>query len=137
MSRDCGLILDRNRKVDMELYSRNCMISNAVKEIFHDTTTIYHQRDQAPRGAAIKIREGGCMFILPLPSEVYRRMVQFDAGFKLGGLEQAHELRDEIEPFEFELNIPKRLIHLIGINQVYKILSESKILELAKAYETV
>lgn len=113
------------------------MVSNAVKEIFPNAKAIYHQRGEAPKGAAIKIVQGDGIFVLPLPGLVYRKMMQFDAGFQMGGLESAKEIRDTIEPFEFELTIPKRLIDLIGISQIYKALSESKVLELANTYETI
>ena len=47
------------------------------------------------------------------------------------------EQRLLMDPISFEIDVPSEVIDQIGISQVYKILSESRTLELAVKYDTI
>jgi hypothetical protein len=121
----------------MEAYSQNCMIANAVCEILPDAKVIYLETKGVVKGAVIKIQRDDRLFMITLSKEVYRKMQDFDVGFTLAGLETAKELREHIQPFSFEITIPKALIDCIGDTRLYKILSESKTLCHADPFETI
>lgn len=134
-SLDCGLI-SNNKK-----YTESCMIALAVREILPDAKVVYITRDNVDKGAVIKCPVYNNPSTLQrisirLPREAFLKMREFDItevccidGHIINGIQEA---RRRIKPFEFEIFIPHVLIDMIGISQVYKILSESSTLELVK-----
>lgn len=66
-----------------------------------------------------------------LPSCVTEFIIHFDS---LSGHPSLRLLMDE---FDFEIDLPERAFDGVNLSEVYKILSESKILELAENFETI
>lgn len=130
-TRGCGITVD---KLDATKY---CAIAEAVREIFPDASVHYNDNDDpviTPWPYGIEI---------PLPIEAKILMNRFDNEIRLileKGLElsandlenRIHFARTSIEPSSFEIDVPNEIIDLIGISEIYKILSESRSLELRK-----
>lgn len=102
--------------------AENCAIALAAQEFFpmcvvsydddiEGTPTIFHYPNAGP--TSIK---------MPLPKEAFRFMSNFD--------NSSPEERLLMPEHSFEITVPRSIIDEIGIGQVYKILSESKTLEL-------
>lgn len=124
------------------------MIALAIRDILPEARVLYAIRNNIPHRALIRYLlppnylktlhpDYPKMVYINLPREVFRAMLIFDTGaakteIKYDALvvdENLVEARKLIKPFEFEINIPNVLIDMIGISQVYKILSESRTLE--------
>jgi hypothetical protein len=103
----------------------NCAIGEAVNELLPgawvspSAIRIYKSHEQMLRGG--EIHE------IDLPTEAIAFIPRFDA------LKSNPEARLELPELSFEIELPEGLINEIGISQAYKILSESKTLELIQA----
>lgn len=97
--------------------ARNCMVSQAVQDIFPiaitSSTHIY------PGG---EVCENEPSIELPIP--VQRRIREFD--------HMKTEDRKFLKPFSFEVEVPDEVIEKISIKRVHEILSSSKTLELVE-----
>lgn len=120
-SATCGLVSTKST------IEQNCLIAVGVREIFPTADVVYEMdHDTLERlGAFIRIRlpDRSRIFIIPLPEIAFNAMLNFDSFSKI-------EARLSREPFGFEITVPMNLITEISISQVYKILSESRNLEM-------
>ena len=92
--------------------STNCAIALAVIDLFPDAAI------GCPSFSLIDGHNS------TLPNIALDFIAQFDA------LSETPEERLKLSPIEFEIEVPNEVIESIGINQVYKVLSESKSLEM-------
>lgn len=92
---------------------QNCAIALAVREIIPKAKVFSTMIDPGLEFRSIS-----------LPIEAQKFIEAFD------NLASEPKVRLELPELSFEIDIPNELIQKIGINQVYKILSESKSLEL-------
>lgn len=117
-SANCSTILSGAFKppyaTDGEHLTNNCAIALAVREIFPDASV-----EHAGINTGL-IEEGEPL--IDLPGEAAVLMTQFDFS--------TPAQRREMAPAEFEIDVPSHVIHRIGISQVYKVLSESRTMEL-------
>ena len=91
----------------------NCAVARAVREIFpYALVTMY----------AIHFMGNSAIDDIKLPSKASDFIYEFDT--------TPSEDREDIKPLSFEIEVPEALIQKIGIGEVYRILSESKTLEL-------
>lgn len=91
----------------------NCAISNAVREVFPLAETFRNCICPFGLMGVSEIR---------LPQEASEFISQFDFA--------RPEKRIEMQPISFEIEVPQEVIDKIGIEEVTRILSESKTLEL-------
>lgn len=75
--------------------------------------------------------------VIPLPFKAKQAILKFDMIGEGCDKREVMRLRAAMEPFEFEIKIPDRVINDIGISEVYRILSESKTLEHVEKYNTI
>lgn len=92
----------------------NCAIARAIREIFPEASVGY-------AGIHPGLLKEGEPYI-DLPMEAASLMIEFDIS--------TPAQRREMTPAEFEIDVPSYVIHRIGISQVYKVLSESRTMEL-------
>lgn len=96
----------------------NCAISLAVRDIFLDAQVDHFD------GGELQIcvgRRPNHVFI-KLPEDAHCFVGEFDYA-------RPHE-RATMKPLSFDIDVPYRLVEMIGIGEVYRILSESRTLEL-------
>lgn len=86
---------------------RCCLIARAVQEIFTNACVF---------GDRIYLNINKALPAIDLPQIAIKLVTDFDCNRK-------------ITPTSFEIDVPDEIIQQIGINSVYKILSESKTLE--------
>jgi hypothetical protein len=100
----------------------NCAISYAAREIFNKCSVTYDDKCQP----AIYIYPSNNIYgvKIPLPSQAGDFMFAFDS------LESSPESRLALTEQSFEVDVPEAAIQIIGISEAYRILSESKTLEL-------
>jgi len=103
----------------------NCALSYATREIFpfahvHKKQIVVANKIHGNVYLS-ELRRFGYPEIA-LPVEATNFIAEFDAS--------TPEQRSQMQPFSFDVEIPSEVIDKIGIGQVYKILSESKTLEL-------
>lgn len=114
-------------------YGINCAIAEAVREILPYSVTnanhinVYSEPAfthwvKYDLGSYDRPHESIAIAFIPLPEEAVNFVADFD--IKLSAA------RVLMEPISFEIDIPMDLIEQIGISEAYKILSESKTLEL-------
>lgn len=92
----------------------DCLVSRAIRDMFPAATT-----------ASEYFRTNLTSFLndeIALPSSVSDIIAKFDR--------ITPEERLQMKPFSFEVDIPYGVIDQVGLGEVYKILSESKTLEL-------
>jgi hypothetical protein len=113
----------------------NCMVACAVRDIFPNAVVgkQYELDDVAtwnisPFGV---VSDDDAFFqsvvrstFIPIPKAVVPKIQHFDS------LRYDPSARLDIEEFSFEVTVPTEVIDKIGISSAYKILSESKTLEL-------
>lgn len=113
----------------------NCAVSKAVIQLLPNS---WVEEDQilvyanyldlvAARFGKNKQIQPVATIILPYEAQLFIR--EFD--------ETSADGRPYMEPISFEIDIPEEVIQLIGIGQVYKVLSESRTLEMIMEPETV
>lgn len=94
---------------------RNCMIAVAIIELFPDAN-VWNER------ANLLGYHSDCKFDRCLLPHIAIESIRiFDTS--------SPEQRLSITPFSFEIEVPEYVIEKIGLNQIYKVLSESKSLE--------
>lgn len=103
---------------------RNCAIAVAVNEIIPYCSVTYNDETEPVIVVYNKLGIRGVE--IPLSVEAKDFMIEFDE------LDGNPELRLDLEERTFEIDIPSEVINEIEIGQVYKILSESKTLELVE-----
>lgn len=118
-------------------YGENCGISLAIREVFplsrvrSNDILVFKSEIQRRRQAVTKsIKDAAYRIYLP---EVASEFIQEFDGYgyqELPGVYPYLEARLTMKPISFEIDIPTELIEQIGISEAYKILSESKTLEL-------
>lgn len=103
------------------VHSQNCAVALAVREFWphagvgrHEIHVVSLYGPNAPKETPM----------IPLPPSATKFIRLFDSLPK--------PLRVLLPEFSFEINVPQEVIEKIGINEVYKILSESKTLELVQ-----
>lgn len=115
----------------------NCAITEAVRDMFpyaftiNDRVIIFDKEthclminDAHYTDGGIDIRNYKSIASIGLPSEAMFFILEFDE-FVL-----RPELRRNMKPIQFEIDVPNEVIDQIGISTAYKVLSESKTLEL-------
>jgi len=112
----------------------NCAISLAVREIFPNAFTtrefilpnypksLYEALFNTYRYTHLYIDDVYPFAKISLPEKA----IEFIEEFDLNDI----EYRKNMNPISFEVDVPHEVIHSIGISDIYKILSESKTLEL-------
>lgn len=113
-SADCMTIRLGTAATEGKMLSTNCAISCVIREIFPNASVEY-------AGINPGFLEEEEPYI-DLPMEAASMMAQFDLS--------TPAQRREMAPAEFEIDVPNYVIHRIGISQVYKVLSESRTMEL-------
>lgn len=102
---------------------RNCAIGNAICDLFqnawvsNESVWIF---DKVPDYSMAVSRLSRIKILLP------RIATNFIYAFD----HKSPEGRVDMQPFSFEIDVPKEVIEMIGIGEVYKVLSESRTLEL-------
>jgi hypothetical protein len=94
----------------------NCAISEAVRGIFPNAYAIYFNLHPFP----LSYEDVGIGIKLPWEATLF--IINFDKA-------PTDEHRAAMQPISFDIEVPDEVIEKIGINQVHKILSESKTLE--------
>lgn len=117
----------------------NCAISLAIREIFPNAwvggdinlINMDYFNENLPKlkmsqsfdeFMLLLLLEESRTCIIKLPIEAQDFIEDFD--------NNSAQRRVEMEPISFEINVPDEIIEEIGINEVYKVLSESKTLEM-------
>lgn len=95
-------------------YRVNCLVAQAVRELFPNAGVGFHIIDTHIEGMEFKDR------IIDLPHHVTERIRLLDER-RITGYQPV--------PFEFEIDVPMNIIDSISIGQAYKVLSESPTLE--------
>lgn len=126
-------ILERTKSCGRAKKGMNCAVAVAVGEVFQnvwvarDTMYVF---DDTPtllqmyyRGLEDVLKSGAKVTQIELPEIASNFIRHFDNRFG--------ESRIMMKPISFEIDVPNEVIDSIGIPEVYKILSESKTLELA------
>lgn len=117
-------VLRRSAMCDSEV-GRNCAVGLAIVEIFPTAWvggSSIHIYDQVPD--CVLVHECCSVCSLALPTAASTFIYRFD-----------HSTPAErllLPEFSFEIEVPQQLIDSIGIGEVYRILSESKTLELSQ-----
>jgi hypothetical protein len=117
----------------------NCAISYAVREIFPAAQTFVYAivlsdhdvniyEDYLLPQRAIDVLGDRC---IPLPEIASAFIRAFDF------LADDPEARMNMAEISFEIDVPPAVIERIGISEVYRVLSESKTLELTKTFESI
>lgn len=116
-AKDCGILI----KGPETYASRNCGIALAVREIFPEASVTDRKIYPISRGVVMKCLPSE---VIPLPrrAQAFVRLFDYLDPYK----------RTQMKPFSFEIELPTSLISTIGIGEVYKVLSESKTLELVE-----
>lgn len=96
-----------------EMAAENCAIARATREIFPNG---YVLSDEICFNDLPTTR-------IPLPESARIFISRFDA--------KGPKSRLKMQPFSFEIDVPAEVIEKVGISEVYRVLSESKTLELA------
>lgn len=118
-------------EADCDDIGRNCAIALAVCQLLPNSTVDVHalmEKRAMPRHYFINIYRTHCVFnedficAIPLPAEAEKFIDRFDVLSPIDRL--------VMEPISFEVDIPNEVIDLITISEAYRILSESKTLEL-------
>lgn len=116
-----GLCNTENLFKQKEGIGFNCAIGIAVNKLFENAWVsrnkiiVYENFTEMNTGKDISI---------PLPMEAQNFIIRFDR------LREYPAQRLNMEEFTFEIEVPQSVIDKIGIDEVHKILSESKTLEL-------
>lgn len=110
------------------LIGQNCAIGMAIFRLFGQISWVDGDYIQIYRGG-LTFNEGGHIINdyqtrIPLPQVAKNFIKMFDS--------ELPEFRPGMAPLSFEIDVPNEVIDMIGIGQVYKVLSESKTLELVK-----
>jgi hypothetical protein len=105
----------------------NCAVSLAIREIFPKAWImtnyiLVNERELVTCYANIVDYFNSEELKIKLPKEATNFINSFDL--------KSEEERIEMNPISFEIDVPNEVIEEIGINEIYKILSESKTLEL-------
>jgi hypothetical protein len=110
---------------------QNCMVAVAIYDLFPEASVYqfaicftesacdYYERNCFSEGKKFNNEE-----LVKLPFSVTEQIKKFDELFS------APEKRLLLPEFSFEIEVPSSVIDKIGISQAYKVLSESKTLEL-------
>lgn len=107
-------------------YQNNCAVALAVRELFPYASV--YRNCIVLGGGSYTSKEA-----IDLPEEAEKFIETFDRIGKISStVDTVSKARiDLLKPFNFELDIPSdMLFEMINISEVYKILSESKTLEL-------
>lgn len=99
----------------------NCAISLAVREIFPDSET---------HGDYIELEN--VEDTIALPKRAQNFIEKFDEIGCIIDVEATIKKRLAMTPISFKIKVPSKIIDQIGISEVYKILSESRTLELVQ-----
>lgn len=119
-------ILERSACCTKDLCTFNCAIAEAIREIFPWSSTggtninIWDSRKN--RDNWLSFRSSPHPIVISLPFNARLFIQDFDL--------RTPDLRIAMTPISFDIEVPNGLINQIGIGQVYKILSESKSLEM-------
>lgn len=117
-------ILERSKMCNYKAAS-NCAIALAVRDLF--PKALVRTRSVNLLGYLGVNDE---FVIVPQPDKSILPFKALDFILDFDCLSDNPELRVKLEPIEFELEIPDYVIEQIGISQCYKVLSESKTLEM-------
>ena len=107
-----------------EIVAANCAIANAAQEFFPGCLVSYMMDNRATPAIYHYPDNGGPSIEIPLPFEAKSFMMDFDS------LAFDPVLRLDLREQSFEVDVPNSIIDEIGIGEAYRILSESKTLEL-------
>jgi len=124
-------VLERSKMCGMSDFHKNiptnCAVSIAIIDLFPNAwvETRYCYLLGESRSS---YNNCGAYDAVQLPEFVSRFIEEFD--------ESSQEQRISMSPFSFEIEVPEYVISKIGIGQVYKVLSESRTLELVMLKET-
>jgi hypothetical protein len=109
----------------LSLVGQNCAIGKAIFDLFGSISWVYKDVIGIfPEGIDfddLGMMKNNSKFQIILPDEAADFIVEFD--------NRTPEARLLLKPFEFIIDVPTDVIELIGIGEVYKVLSESKTLE--------
>jgi len=97
--------------------STNCAIALAIRDIFSRASVGVNHFSVLSKNGMVQIE---------LPEKARKFISSFD------GLFITPQARLDLPEMSFEVDVPSELINQIGISQVYKVLSESKTLELVE-----
>lgn len=110
----------------------NCAVSVAVQKIFPLSFTsikylFFMNEEEYKREIAYRSTHEtydlGSLFTAELPAKATMFIVEFD--------NSSPEERERMQPMSFEIDVPEEVINRIGLDEVKKLLSESKTMELA------
>lgn len=115
-------VLERSKFCNRDTCSvpHNCAIANAVRELF-PSAAVYYSGISLFNLAASMLSDYDQCDNAALPDSALSFIRSFD--------QLPPMLRVNMKPFSFEIEVPEFVIQSIGINTVYKVLSESKTLE--------
>jgi len=105
---------------------QNCAIGKAIYALFGDKSWVFNDKIAIfPNGFTFKPN-----FFYPktdiVEGEHIDIKLSFDITFFIEKFDKlSPKERVKIKPFEFEIDVPNEVVDLIGINQVYKVLSEN------------
>lgn len=116
-----------NAEHTCQLNPTKCAIAQACREIFPNawvaSDTLFYLG--AGVGTVSELRKRHPFIPLPISAIEFIRAFDRAADIRL------------FKPFEFSVDVPESVIQSIGINQAYRILSESKTLELAENFDGI
>lgn len=120
-------ILERSKMCGVSGYRnvvRDCAVAEASREIFPTAGVCVDSNDDTGYVIAPFLCAGidKDIISIQLPKSASRFIREFDCA--------TPERRAAMEPVSFEIDVPSEVIDKIGISEVYRILSESKTLEL-------
>lgn len=108
--------------LDIPSVAENCAIALAVREVFPKAAVL---EDTEKSHHMIRYCCSDQNTIIVLPKQASKFIRDFDRK----SVDPTSRLM--MEPLSFEVEVPEELINEIGIGEIYKVLSESRTLELA------
>ena len=115
-----------------EQINSNCAIALAVREIMPQahvtgwfivpTDELYNEFDKKYTTSMRCVQ--GDERVINLPETAMNFISKFDC--------KSPEFRVQMDEISFEIDVPNEVIDMIGLSEVYRVLSESKTLELVK-----
>lgn len=112
-------VVERAKHCGRNKLAENCVIAEAVRDIFPKATVSF---DDGVRSPVIYMNEWSGEPLIKLPISAGKLMELFD--------EMTPAQREKIPEQSFTVDIPGEITDRIGLGEVYKVLSESKTLEL-------
>lgn len=117
-AKDCGMY---NSLSCANFVSKNCAVALAVREIFPNASVTSHVIYPLPEMVgSYEMNKTEHQIQLPTKAKAFIRLFDYL---------DPHQ-RTRMKPFSFEVDLPTAVISNINIGEVYKVLSESKTLEL-------